>query len=104
MVKQPMLKRAALIGAIITIPISVFAFSCGSIHSSHCGFLTLPAYMLFLPIAPLASIFPEYSPAVFIILFVAVTFVWVSLLTLACLWLRAPFPRLSSRNDKSNNA
>lgn len=70
--------RAVKIGLIGTIPICLFSFTCGSIHSSQCGFATFPALLLSVPAMAVASVTGADNAIIIIPLFLSMTFLWVT--------------------------
>jgi len=74
------LKRAAIIAALLLVPLGLFVNACGSIHNSECGgALTLVAFALLMPTLPIFDIFHgEPSYVVFWAVFTLTSFAWLT--------------------------
>ena len=94
------LRRAAKFGLFATVPICLFSFGCGSIHSSQCGPATFLALLLSIPAMAAASITGIENPAIIIPLFLLATFVWVTGLALAVLWVHT---QLTNRRERTTH-
>ena len=96
-----MLRKAAKFGLFATVPICLFSFGCGSIHTSQCGYATFLALLLSIPAFAVISKTGIQDSTIVVPLFILGTFVWVTGVALCVLWVRI---RLNNRRERTPNA